>query len=534
MAASIILHNINFQLASTPPSNALSDLSLSFAKDKTAIIGRNGIGKSILLKLIAGELTPESGEITRSGEFNYLSQDVSFGNALTVVDALGVADKLAALQRISDGSTDEADYTIIGDDWDITDRINRLLATFDLKTVTYDRRLDSLSGGERTRLALAACFAKQPDFIILDEPTNNLDQSSCEQLYRAIQEWSAGLIIVSHERALLRLMDRIIELTTHGATIYGGNYDFYLEEKTKQQAALEHQYLDAQKRIKQTKREIQSTKEKQQKRAKMGKQLRKTKSQAKVVLDAAKERATRTEGALATSAGRQLLTAQKQLAGIKSKLEVIEPFDVDLAATKIHSHKKILEIDNIGFSYANSNVTLIQNFSLSIIGPERVALVGDNGSGKTTLVKLIMGELQPTAGEIILGANFYCYLEQTANGLSREDSILDNFKRFNPDISEHDAYHILSQFNFRGEQSKRLVEQLSGGERLRVLLACELIAKEPPQLLILDEPTNHLDLESIQSVETALQAYQGAILVISHDTDFLHNIGITKFISTAQ
>jgi ATPase subunit of ABC transporter with duplicated ATPase domains len=178
-----------------------------------------------------------------------------------------------------------------------------------------------------------------------------------------------------------------------------------------------------------------------------------------------------------------------------------------------------------------SGAPIIQNFALTISGPEHVALIGNNGSGKTTLVKLILGELPMSAEKIYLGVDHVRYLDQHTKLLVPELSILENFLRFNPDIGETDARFFLAQFLFRNVTALKRVTDLSGGEKLRAALACALLSNYPPQLLILDEPTNHLDITSITCIESALKNYKGALLVISHDQTFLKNVGIMREIS---
>ncbi|MBX3710137.1 MAG: ABC-F family ATP-binding cassette domain-containing protein [Gammaproteobacteria bacterium] len=192
--------------------------------------------------------------------------------------------------------------------------------------------------------------------------------------------------------------------------------------------------------------------------------------------------------------------------------------------------KVILEIEHLIFSYPESNDLFIKNFSLTIKEPERIALCGTNGSGKTTLIKLILNELQPSYGEIFLGTERISYLDQNTMQLNPEVSILDNFLRLNSDTKENEAYQALAQFLFKNTSALKLVKHLSGGEKLRALLACTLKSSNPPQLLILDEPTNHLDLNSMKSIESALKNYQGAMIVISHDQSFLESIGIERII----
>lgn len=211
-------------------------------------------------------------------------------------------------------------------------------------------------------------------------------------------------------------------------------------------------------------------------------------------------------------------------------MEVTDSIDVSLPATHVPNGKVILSIEAVTFSYPNSSRVIFDNFSLKLQGPERIALTGTNGSGKTTLIKLILGELPPGSGKIYVGTPYVSYLDQNISQLSLGLSVLENFQRFNPEASIQEAHQALALFLFKNVAALKLVKDLSGGERLRALLACVLMKKHPPQLLILDEPTNHLDLHSIENIESALKNYEGAMIVISHDEKFLENIQVTKIV----
>lgn len=242
-------------------------------------------------------------------------------------------------------------------------------------------------------------------------------------------------------------------------------------------------------------------------------------------------RSERTQSKLLIKEERLTNQAETQLQSVREKIETHEEIHVDLPETVVPNGKVILAIEQLSFCYPNASDAIIQDFNLTMQGTERVALVGDNGSGKTTLIKLILGVLQPQAGQIYLGTSHISYLNQNTSLLNYEFSVLENFLMLNPAATEDDAYRCLVQFLFKNIATHKLVKYLSGGEKLRALLACVLMSTQPPQLLILDEPTNHLDLHSIHSIESALKNYQGAMIVISHDQRFLENSGVTRSVS---
>lgn len=521
----ILINQLNY---ATSNLSILTDLSLTFASEKTGLIGRNGIGKSTLLKLIMGELCPKSGSIQVAGKLAYCPQQTIENDAATVADLLGIREKLVALERIRLGSTNELDFQIIGEDWLIKEDTSLRLTQFGLAELELDQPLKTLSGGEKTRLYLAKAFIANPDFILLDEPTNNLDKAARHLLYNAIANWSKGVLVVSHDRTLLNLMDQIIELTPKGIHTFGGNYDHYHAQKTLLKEANERALTDAKKTLQRTKASIQTSRERLSQRQSYGRNLLHSGRVDKMTADTQKWRSEKTQSRLVTQSGLLLKNAEQELKAAQAKMEPAAEIKVALPKTHVANGKVILEITNLTFSYQGHASPLIESFNWQLQGPERIALLGENGSGKTTLIKLILGELKPLRGHIYIGAKRISYLDQNTNSLEPEQSILNNFLRINPDAKPIEAHAALAQFLFRNVAAERLVKNLSGGEKLRAELACALMSTQPPELLILDEPTNHLDLESIASIESALRLYQGALIVISHDQRFLDNVLVSK------
>lgn len=523
----ILINHMGFNL---PNGQALfNDFDFIFPAAKTGLVGKNGIGKSTLLKLIIGEYTPHSGSIHIDGQFAYLPQTISpqlLSSETAVARFPGCQEKLAALYRITQGSADSDDFILLNDNWDLEVRIKKHLAAFGLEHISYQRQLNSLSGGEITRLLLANVFFADADFLLLDEPTNHLDKNAREQLYLAIQQWRGGLIVVSHDRTLLNLMENIVELNSHGATRFGGNYAYYVEQNSIYEAAQQRELRDAKKLIQKTKKTMQDSHEKHEKKHSYGRALGQSGSIDKIGADSKKGRSERTKSKLLIKAERLQRSADNALELAKEKIEINKEINIELPATYVPNGKILLEIAELTFTYPDAKKPIINHINFQIQGAERVALTGDNGSGKTTLVKLIMGELTPDTGSIFVGTPYVSYLDQNASLLKSDLSILANFMLLNPDSNENDAYRHLARFLFRNTAANKLVNQLSGGEKLRALLACVLMSQNPPQLLILDEPTNHLDLDSIENIESALNHYQGGMIVISHDQVFLNNIGI--------
>lgn len=504
-----------------------NELSLNFGFEKTGLIGKNGVGKSTLIRLILGQLIADSGTIDTKGTLAYFPQNHVVEPNQTVADLLNLADKLDALNHIRTGSSDPQDYAILDDDWELENRIKQQLANFGLAHIESSRLVDTLSGGEKTRILLASQFLKNPDFLILDEPTNNLDSTSRQFLYKAVSGWKGGMLIVSHDRNLLNLMDRIVELTSLGANIYGGNYDDFVVQKDLLNAANQRELFDAKKVLAKTQAEIQQRQQRREQKNSYGRQLCKTGKVDKLTANSWRDRSEKTQSRHSKINETLLKNAEEDLQTARAKIEINYAIDVELPQTFVPNGKVVVDIEDLVFRYHPEKL-LIKNFNLKLIGPERIALIGDNGSGKTTLIKLILGKLKPDAGRIYIGVEQVNYFDQNVNLLNPEISVLENFKQFNPGINETDARFYLADFLFRNTAALKLAKDLSGGEKLRATLACILMSQRPPQLLILDEPTNHLDFESITSIETTLKNYQGAMIVVSHDERFLRNAGAKK------
>lgn len=522
----IQIHQLSYNYPGQEP--LFQQLSLNLDAHKIGLVGRNGVGKSTLLKCLMGELIPAEGSIHHTGTMAYCSQLGGFQQADTVAHALGIAEKLQALANIAAGSVNTQDYDSVAEDWDIEQQATALLNTFSLSYLALTQGVDCLSGGELTRLKLVKAFLHPVDFLVLDEPTNNLDMMAREQLYQQVVAWSQGMLVVSHDRGLLNHMDEIIELTSLGAYRYGGNYDFYCEQKRIHQQALQHELETTENRLKSAQQSVQNRMERYQKDVSKGVKARKAGSQAKIILDRKKGQSERTIQRLKRESQQKLSTINQQLQQTKAQLAMIEHLKLQLPDPMVPKAKQLVVLENVAFGY---DLPLLQDIHLIIKGSERYAITGSNGVGKSTLVKLILGQLSPQVGRVKLGAERLCYVDQKVQQLHDRLNLIENFLELNPQANEATAYQVLAQFLFRKAAVFKQAGQLSGGERIRALLACVLMAEQPPQLMILDEPTNHLDLESLQVIERALSAYKGALLVISHDMIFLENIGIEHYVS---
>lgn len=530
----IILNNLSFHLDQTPVR--FNGLHLTFESLKYGIVGRNGVGKTTLLRLLMGDLVPDSGSLLRSCKINNVPQShLSVDSKATISDTLGVSHILQTLERINNGSIDENDFEIVADYWDIEKRIQDALSTFNLWPIDLAKLFKHLSGGEKTKLLLAKTLIFTADFFLFDEPTNNLDAQSRAILYQYIENSSKGVIIVSHDRKLLNKCDRIIELTSKGIDVYGGNYDFYKEQREVKRLALEHAIQARTETLIKSRQTIQTRMERHQQNESRGrkekiKQIKGKGSYNKIELKSKQGRSENTNRRIRLQADRKLETVNQELSAARRQLEVQEKLDFFLAETKIPNNKTVINIENLCFGYDKQS-NLINDFNLHLSGSDRVAITGPNGCGKSTLIQLIRGLLVPSAGKITIGVKTIAYLDQAVSFLDPSLSIVENFLILNPNAQPFDAYSALASFKFRNKDAEKSVGQLSSGEKMRAGLAVSLMSSPPPQLIILDEPTNHLDLDAIDAIEEALQCYQGAIIAVSHDETFLNNITINQIIT---
>ncbi|RBO97907.1 ATPase subunit of ABC transporter with duplicated ATPase domains [Pseudochrobactrum asaccharolyticum] len=521
------LHNL---VAQTPDGrNLFQNLSLHLSRERTGLIGRNGTGKSTLLRIIAGEIPPAGGSLTAHGKLGFLHQ-IADERHETVADLFGVTEQLTAQARILAGEGSGEDLAEA--DWTLETRIDDALAKMGLPDLNPQTMLDTLSGGQKTRAALAALIFQEADLILLDEPTNNLDAQGREAVLQLLRNWRGGALVVSHDRTLLREMDRIVELTPIGVSTYGGNWDFYEARKAEELAAAQHDLAVAETSVKQAEKQARLIKERQEKRDSAGKKSRFSAGQSKLLLDAKADRAQATGGRNNLLALKQAESGQQALSEAQSKIERLIPQNFNIGAVSLPATKTVLTADNLTFAY-HADKPVFQNLSLQITGPERIALCGRNGSGKTSLLHLLAGKLTPQQGTVQWYVD-YAMLDQHVSLLDPALNISDNFKRIHPKASDNDCRAALARFMFRADAALQNVAELSGGEKLRAGLACVLGGVHAPELLILDEPTNHLDIVALQSVETALNAYQGALLITSHDEVFLNAIGITRRINLSD
>lgn len=507
-----------------------SDLSFSVSPGRTGLVAPNGAGKSTLLKLIAGEYLPSAGSVTSDGAVGYLPQSLPFTADLTVAAVLGIAPVLDALAALAAGDAGEEVFTTIGDDWDIEERSRAQLDRLGLDDLALDRRLGTLSGGEVVSLGLAAQLLKRPSVLLLDEPTNNLDREARHRLYDALDSYTGCLVVVSHDRVLLDRMDQIAELYRGEIIFYGGNFTAYQETVEAAQSVAEGNIRNAEQLLKREKRQMQEARERAARRSSNAARTVKDAGLPKIVAGKLKRDAQESAARADDVHAKRVDDARNRLDEAERTLRDHKVIALDLPDTVVPAGRTLFTGEGLQISRGGRKLFADNGIDISIRGPERIALTGPNGSGKSTLLRIIDGQLAPESGTVQRADGRVASLSQRLDLLDDDCTVAESLAAAAPGLSHTRRMHLLAQFLFRGDRIHLPVAALSGGERLRATLACVLYAEPAPQLLLLDEPTNNLDLVSVGQLESALNAYQGAFVVVSHDERFLDAIGVDRWL----
>lgn len=494
-----------------------SDLDFALDARPTALVGRNGVGKSVLARLLAGELAPSAGRCVRRGRVHYLPQQVAPAPGATVASLAGVGPALEALARIEAGGTDPADFDALGERWDLAQRLRAELDLHGLGHLSPQRPATGLSGGEAMRVALLGAWLSDADVLILDEPSNHLDHAQRRDLQRQLQRWPNGLLVVSHDRALLQHLQRTVELSALGLRAYGGGYGFYAQCKAqeRQQALAE---LERRKHARRRHGDaLREQHERQQRRSARGRRQAQGANQAPILLGRQEQRSEHSAGKhqQQLAAAHERLSAQVRQAALE--VDAAPPVALFAPLPAAAAARRVAELHGLRLPYAPPGRAALD---LRIGGRQRIGVVGPNGSGKSTLLRALDGQLAPEAGRCEVRVPS-AYLDQSLRLLDPALPVLAQLQAANPAAGVAELRTRLALLGLDAARIGVPNGWLSGGERLKAALACALYRQRPAGLLLLDEPGNHLDLDALAALQQVLRQYPGALLVVSHDEAFL-------------
>ncbi|SCI30576.1 ABC-F family ATP-binding cassette domain-containing protein [uncultured Bacteroides sp.] len=520
-----------------------SDLNFAISKgQKLGLVGNNGCGKSTLLQIIAGQLSPSSGVIVRPDDLYYIPQHFGQYDSLTIAQALRIERKQQALHAILSGDASNENFVVLDDDWNIEERSIAALDLWGLGQFTLSYPMNLLSGGEKTRVFLAGMDIHHPSVILMDEPTNHLDSSGRQRLYDWVEKCRSTLLVVSHDRTLLNLLPEICELEKHQINYYGGNYEFYKEQKTLMQEALQQRIEEKEKALRIARKVARETAERRDKQNVRGEKNNIKKGVPRIVLNALQGKSEKSTSKLNSTHQEKAEKLTGERNQLRSSLSPTAILKTDFNSSSLHTGKILVTAKEINFGYhPNSDSNDIQDngdFKLQLWQPpisfqlksgDRLRIEGVNGSGKTTLLKLITGQLQPQEGNLTRMEFTYVYLNQEYSIIDDRNSILEQAYAFNNrNLPEHEIKIILNRYLFPASEWDKSCRKLSGGEKMRLAFCRLMISNNTPDMFILDEPTNNLDIQSIEIITATIKNYTGTVIAISHDDYFIQEIGIEQ------
>ena len=522
--------NIN-QLSYEHPNREILFENISFSVsngEKIALIGDNGTGKSTLLKIIAGKLKAKSGEIVLEEEPYYIPQHFGQYDELTVAEALHIDKKLYALNKITEGDASIENFDILNDDWNIEERALSALSSWNIPYVQLSQKMDTLSGGEKTKVFLSGINIHAPRFILMDEPTNHLDKNSRKQLYDFVKNTSSSLLVVSHDRTLLNLLPVTLELTPKGVERYGGNYELYKQQKEEKLIAIQQQLSEKEKELRKAKKIAREAIERQEKHSVRGEKSALKKGIPRIVLNGLQSKSENSMSKLKDTHSEKTDNILSDIKEIQQKLSDKKDMKINFQNSELHKGKILVDAKEINYKYGEEFLWK-EPLSFQIRSGDRYVFKGENGSGKTTLIKLIFGGLEPAEDTLTRAEFNYVYIDQEYSIIQDELTVFEQVEKFNGlNYPDHDLKMFLHRFQFTHNTWDKKCSQLSGGEKMKLVFCCLQVNNKMPDIFALDEPTNNLDIQSLEIVTSVIKAYEGTVIVISHDEYFINEIGINK------
>lgn len=506
-------------------------LSFSLAAhQKAALTGNNGTGKSTLLKIIAGTLRASAGSIQASAPPYYIPQLAGNPGALTVAEALRISDQLSALEEILSGNVTDRHLAALNDDWLIAERSQDALAQWGLHAIPLSQPMQTLSGGQQMKVLLAGLSVHRPELVLLDEPANHLDGNGRKLLENFLASSSATVLVVSHDRQLLNLLQPTLELDSRGITVYGGNYDFYAEQKCIERNALKENLRDAEKELRKAKQVSRETAERRQRQDARGKKKQQKEGLPTIAMNTFRNNAEKSTARLKDVHEEKIAGLSGTLQELRQQLPGAEKIRLEFDNAAFHPGKQLFRATGINVDVNHARLWK-EDLDLSISSGERIALKGANGAGKTTLLRILLGGQEPSRGSLQRTSLHRVFIDQEYSLLDPQLTVYEQAAAFNATgLQEHELKIRLHRFLFDAESWDKSCSALSGGEKMRLALCCLVIRQQAPDLLVLDEPTNNLDVQNVELLACAIHDYRGTVLVVSHDERFLEELGITRTI----
>ena len=506
-----------------------ADLDLIINRhDKIALLGNNGTGKSTLLKILSGNLYPSAGTVKADSEPYFVPQLFGQFNEYTIARALQLEDKLKALTEILNGNVSEKNLALLDDDWGIEERCKEALADWKLAGLDLNQKMESLSGGQKTRVFLAGIMIHRPEVVLLDEPTNHLDTFSRGLLHNYISTTKHTLVVVSHDRTLLNLLNTVYELSKGAITVYGGNYDFYAEQKMIANDTLAQNLRSREKALRKAKETEKEALERQQKLDARGKKKQEKAGLPTISMNTLKNNAEKSTSRMKGVHAEKVGALSQELSLLRASLSDTDKMKMDFNNSELHRGRVLVTAKDVNFGYEDQ-LLWEQPLNFQITSGERISVKGQNGSGKTTLIKLILGEIQPRLGTIERAKAKTIYIDQDYSLINNRLTVYEEAQQYNSGaLQEHEIKIRLNRFLFTREHWDKPCVMLSGGEKMRLMLCCLTISHQAPDIMVLDEPTNNLDIQNTEILTAAINGYKGTLLVISHDDYFLKEINMEQ------
>ncbi len=524
------LHNISY----IHPNKDVLFTNINFnvnSHDKIALVGNNGSGKSTLLRLMAKKLVPTAGQVVSEAKVYYVPQIYGQYDSYTIAEVLGIADKIHALNQILAGNTSDQYFEILDNDWQIEDRCIAALQKWEIPYANIHCKIGELSGGEKTKVFLAGMHLNEVDIILMDEPSNHLDSHTRTQLYKFVESTKQALIIVSHDQQLLNLMKKTYELSRGQIKIYGGNYDFFRQQKEIELEAHTSHIQSKEKDLRKAREQERKTIARLEKTDARGKHKQEKAGVSRIMMNTLRNTAENSTSRAKDVHRNKITDMSADLSTLRSEHPPLPTIKLKLESSSLHKGKTLYRVKDLNIKIAGK-LLWDKHIEFNIESGERISLKGNNGSGKTTLINILLGKITTFEGQLTASNVTSVYFDQNYSLLDEKKSIYEMAQSFNVGgLEEHEVKTRLDRFLFPSDTWGNLCSTLSGGQRMKLILCGLTMWEKSPDILFLDEPTNNVDIQSMEILIHSLSDYNGTLIVVSHDETFLNQLNISRTIS---